>query len=71
MPTDSILSLFCEMLPESVYNNLREAKDLDELMDEKLTSALIGASYLVVNGFGEPAKASKVILVVRLRVKTK
>ena len=59
------------MLPESVYIYLIEAKDLDELMDEKLTSALMGASYLDVNGFGEPAKASEVILVVRLGVKTK
>lgn len=71
MPTDSILSLFRELLPESVYINLIEAKDLDELMDEKLTSALMGASYLVVNGFGEPAKASEVIQSVGLGVKTK
>lgn len=71
MPTDSILSLFREMLPESVYIIFIEAKDLDKLMDEKLTSALMGASYLVVNGFGEPSKASGVILAVGLGVKTK
>jgi hypothetical protein len=59
------------MLPESVYIIFIEAKDLDKLMDEKLTSALMGASYLVVNGFGEPAKASEVILAVGLGVKTK
>jgi hypothetical protein len=66
---DSILILFCEKLPESNYVGIIMAKTWVIMTGNLLQLLGEHHNWWVVNGFGEPARATKVIHRGRLEAK--